>query len=190
MGRIDSSNWYIKGNSLSKSYANFYVTIRPFKNYYILEIMKDRLEEINLDFYDLDDAFNFASYNIKDFKSLDEINQNYLKPFDNENNISLCISKIYEIIQNYFGYNTKIDIEHEEAFIDNEPRVNFYIINDKKRILITNNELTNIFSDYISFYGYFLEEYKFNITNVEDNKVFCFNGIDLKVNRKEKVKTR
>ena len=212
MERINLNHWYVGGNDLYISLMRFYVRISIENNGCQLEVVDQNRRNIILKFDTLEDAISFTENVVNKCSEIAEIRDDYKEFFgktevlpelkvdpNDPSKVLLTEEDIYKLIVSYYGKGRKdiVDAKKEMGISDHQIDLHFYLIEyfEGKEFdtMLTEGDLSNVFSDYLDPYGKDLVDFKYmgNIRRVgyftdEDKPIF--QGVQL--NTKEKVKTR
>ena len=168
------------------------------------------METVTFCFYALEDVVSFTEDIMENCKTIKEVVDKYqmmfytnqfrlpggIKP-PKKNTIPLMPDEVDQAIIEHFGEgkNYRVSVK-EELYVDYQGklRVGFLLTehldyNDTKKnisYMLTETDVRNALDDYISQYGYELQDYKIKTGISERNQKPTYEGIDLIVNQKKK----
>lgn len=217
MKRIEKNHWYIKENKLDISLMKFYVSIEITKNdknvFYRLTVTDEEMQELVFNFYTLEDAIFFTEDIISKCFTTKEVIEKYQELYsqkkfkspltsmekEKKDTITLFPDDIDEALIGYFGKgkNYRVSVQNELSVENKQPKMVYYLIehvdNGEIQTRLTYGDLLNAFNDYVGFYGYEVDNFKYiggvrNVGYFVDEDTPYFEGIELHVKEKEQGK--
>ncbi len=212
MQRIELNHWYVSGNtlyiSLMRSIARIFINDDECQ----LEVIDGDRNNIILNFDNIEEAIVFTEKVVNTSNSISDIRTSYKDLYgrgeqlpelkvdlQDESKVIITEADIYKLIINYYGENRKdkIDAKKEIGISNNQIDLHFFLVEHigEKDIntMLTEGDLSNVFRDYLEFYGRDLIDFKYigNIRRVgyfTDEERPVFQGIEL--NTRQKTITR
>lgn len=219
MERINLNNWYINKNEADISLTNLHVRFTVLKNgdfiYYRLIVTDSNMKTLTINFYTLEDAFEFTENVVNNCKTLDEVSMKYQQLFekskyikDDESTIceSIILTKneVNQILIDYFGNEKeyKLSVVPQTYLDDNEEiQIRFYLIehlyynnnrNDFK-CLLSETDIENALEDYANKNDYEYDNFKYiggvrRVGYFMDESMPYYEGIKLNVKKRKNIK--
>jgi len=215
MIRVEGNNWFIKGNTISRSLQRFALKVEMKKSskgiYYKMVVVNSNLEELKFTFYSLEDVIDFGE-KIYKASSEKEIIDTYIEMFGNKvftitdgieekkEKMELTKEEVNQAIADYFGEGKSysVSVEEELSVYNRVPSIHFYLIEHyeiggiKKdnKILLTNGDLTRALEAYVEYYDKELIDFKYlggvhSVGYFVEEDIPHYEGIELTVKEKD-----
>ena len=211
MERVSKDHWYTKGNHLSISFMKHYVDIEvSYDNeiVFITRVIDENRKELLFRFKTLEGAISFAENIVSKCRTNDEIltrvgvvvESAYQKDINQkikDNRIELSEEEVKSEIKKYYKKeNVSLEVERELILESNNLILHFYLVEkenneEKRRVLLTQGDLKNVFENYLDGSSYDLVDFKYiggvrKVGYFIDEETPYFSGIQLQL--KENIK--
>ena len=179
MKRVSLNHWYVEDNRLEISLMWFHVSIDVGSNGCFLTVVEDGTNKTSFYFNNLEGAIDFTEKFIASCKDVELIKETYkIITQGGSKEVMLYPEEVDQALLEYFseGRDYRVSVKEELSIEDNQPKIDFYLIEHLKygdaeenvKTLLTNEDLLKAFNKY-------LEDINKIIFGIINNRKIKFN---------------
>ena len=206
MKRISLNHWYVKDNRLEISLMWFFVSIDIESNGCFLTVVEDGTNKTRFYFSNLEEAIDFTEKFIASCRDVELIKETYkIITQGGSKDVMLYPEEVDQALLEYFseGKDYRVSVKEELSIEDNQPKIDFYLIEHLKygdaeenvKTLLTNEDLLKAFNKYLEDINCEIKDFKYmrGIHHAGydfDEDTPYYEGVILNAEREEKVLTK
>ena len=206
MKRVSLNHWYVEDNRLEISLMWFHVNIDVGSNGCFLTVVEDGTNKTSFYFNNLEGAIDFTEKFIASCKDVELIKETYkIITQGGSKEVMLYPEEVDQALIEYFseGRDYRVSVKEELSIEDNQPKIDFYLIEHLKygdaeenvKTLLTNEDLLKAFNKYLEDINCEIKDFKYmrGIHHAGydfDEDTPYYEGVILNADKKEKVLTK
>ena len=206
MKRVSLNHWYVEDNRLEISLMWFHVNIDVGSNGCFLTVVEDGINKTSFYFNNLEGAIDFTEKFIASCKDVELIKETYkIITQGGSKEVMLYPEEVDQALLEYFseGRDYRVSVKEELSIEDNQPKIDFYLIEHLKygdaeenvKTLLTNEDLLKAFNKYLEDINCEIKDFKYmrgihHVGYYFDEDTPYYEGVILTADKKEKVLTK